>query len=68
MENIEYNRVTWYSKLLAIIVFLLIIPAVSFYLGRKYQETVSTVNPAGDTDFTTEAPTDLEPGGFPVEN
>ena len=35
--RIEWNKVTWYSKLVAIIVGLLIL-TLGFYLGIAYQE------------------------------
>jgi hypothetical protein len=41
--KIEWNRVTWYSKLLAVILFILVLPAWTFYLGMKYEETVIVV-------------------------
>src|SRR5690349_18913841 len=34
--KIEFNRVTWYSKLCAIILFLLLVPILCFYIGEKY--------------------------------
>ncbi len=45
--NIEWNRVTWYSKLLAVILFIGILPVLTFYIGSKYEETVIAVNEAG---------------------
>jgi len=35
--TIKYNKVTWYSKLLALILFV-ILPFIGFYLGMKYAE------------------------------
>jgi hypothetical protein len=35
--TIEFNKVTWYSKLLAVIVFLCVF-AVAFYLGKGFGE------------------------------
>lgn len=35
--RIRWNQVTWYSKLGAIIVFLGVVPALSFYVGQQYQ-------------------------------
>lgn len=37
---IEWNEITWYSKMAAILVFIGVLPAWSFYLGREYQKTV----------------------------
>lgn len=36
--QIQWNKVTWYSKLAAIIVFILIVPLLTFYIGMRYQE------------------------------
>jgi hypothetical protein len=38
--SIEFNKVTWYSKLGAVILFLLVVPVLTFYIGMKYQEVV----------------------------
>ena len=37
--NIEFNKVTWYSKLGAIILFLLFLPMLTFYIGMQYEKT-----------------------------
>jgi hypothetical protein len=34
--KIEWNRVTWYSKLSALIVFVVIFPVVTFAIGVQY--------------------------------
>jgi membrane-bound inhibitor of C-type lysozyme len=34
---IVFNKVTWYSRLLALILFLLILPALAFYIGMQYE-------------------------------
>ncbi|MBC7766839.1 hypothetical protein H7Y21_02505 [Arenimonas sp.] len=36
--QIQWNKVTWYSRLAAIILFILLIPMLTFYIGMKYQE------------------------------
>ncbi len=36
--QIEFNKVTWYSKLGALILFIFVIPSLTFYIGRKYEE------------------------------
>ncbi len=38
--HIEFNKVTWYSKLGALILFIIVIPLLTFYFGMKYQEIV----------------------------
>jgi len=42
---IEWNRVTWYSKLGAIILFLGVIPALCFYIGTQYEVIAVTATP-----------------------
>lgn len=37
--SIEFNKVTWYSKLLALIIFILF-PIIGFCLGMQYQKAV----------------------------
>jgi hypothetical protein len=37
-KGIVWNKVTWYSWTLAIIVFFFAIPALSFYIGMEYQK------------------------------
>lgn len=34
----KWNEVTWYSKLAAVIFFLGVFPALTFYIGTQYQE------------------------------
>ncbi len=43
-QSIEWNRITWYSRLWAIFVFLLVIPVVSFYIGTQYERTVEVLS------------------------
>ncbi len=43
---IVWNKVTWYSKLIAVILFLLVIPAWTFYIGMQYQKTVDVLGGA----------------------
>jgi hypothetical protein len=35
-----WNKVTWYSKLLAVIFFLCVLPVWTFFMGRWYEEAV----------------------------
>lgn len=41
--QIEFNKVTWYSKWGALILFLIVLPILTFYIGREYQKTVYVV-------------------------
>jgi hypothetical protein len=45
---IKWNEVTWYSRLGALILFLAVIPALSFYIGTQYELIVihPTINQA----------------------
>ena len=47
--KIEFNKVTWYSKLLALVLFLVVIPWLAFYIGEQYQ-IVKSQNFISDTD------------------
>lgn len=42
--NIQWNIVTWYSKLLAVIFFIIILPIWTFYLGMRYEEVVNVLS------------------------
>jgi len=37
--NIKWNEYTWYSKLLAVIFFILVLPVWTFYMGTRYEES-----------------------------
>ncbi len=41
--HMKWNEVTWYSKLGAIVLFIGIVPALSFYIGTQYELTQQTV-------------------------
>ena len=40
---IKFNQVTWYSKLAAAILFILVLPILTFYIGIQYQATMTIV-------------------------
>ena len=40
MAAMEWNEVTWYSRIIAILLFVGILPVLNFYIGVKYQETI----------------------------
>jgi hypothetical protein len=50
--KIQWNKVTWYSKLGAVIVFLFVIPFISFQIGRKYEQVQMSI----DTELSTLSP------------
>ena len=41
--HIQWNKVTWYSKLLALILFVAL-PFIGFYLGIKYEILLTAAN------------------------
>ncbi len=42
--KIKWNKYTWYSKLSAVIFFIGILPAWTFYLGTQYEKTIIAVD------------------------
>lgn len=51
--NIVWNRVTWYSRLLAVIFFVIVMPILAFYIGTIYEETKLSLE---TTAFSVVAP------------
>ncbi len=45
--NIIWNKVTWYSKLLAALFFIFVVPALTFYIGKQYEQTKDALKSAG---------------------
>jgi hypothetical protein len=43
MNNIQWNKVTWYSKLIALILFVAL-PFIGFYYGAQYGKIIGTIN------------------------
>jgi len=41
--TIEWNAITWYSRIATIVVFIGILPILNFYIGLKYQETTQAI-------------------------
>jgi hypothetical protein len=39
--QIKLHEVTWYSRLVAIILFFLVVPVVAFFIGKQYQQVYS---------------------------
>lgn len=55
--NIKWNTVTWYSKLLAAILFIGILPFLAFYIGIQYQKTKEVlVTPVYQNDTKVHTP------------
>jgi hypothetical protein len=42
-KGIQWTRVTWYSWWLAVFLFLFVLPALSFYVGMQYQQTLDVL-------------------------
>ena len=68
--KIKWNKYTWYSKMLAVIFFIGVMPVLSFYIGTQYQGALydaDYVTPTGPGDyFATHHPstaTSTDPGG-----
>jgi hypothetical protein len=40
--NIEWNQITWYSRLLTIVFFVGVLPALSFYVGYQLEALVAS--------------------------
>lgn len=57
--KIEWNKVTWYSKLVALMLFVTL-PSMGFYLGIQYQKAISpTTSSTSSTSIkTSEGSTD----------
>lgn len=53
--KIELNRVTWYSRLLAL-ALVIVLPFLGFWLGMKYQEAVSPSSSVVSSNPTTQPP------------
>lgn len=51
--KIKWNEVTWYSRLGAVILFIGVVPALSFYIGTKFQQKKdeTIINQLSETIF-----------------
>jgi uncharacterized protein YecT (DUF1311 family) len=63
--KIVFNKVTWYSKSLALIVVFIILPALTFCIGRQY-EAVSELQDGNNSQETYAEPAD--PDGYDEED
>jgi hypothetical protein len=55
MAKIQWNKVTWYSKLIALIIFV-IFPFVGFYWGTQYGEALQTLEQTSAPSVAATAP------------
>lgn len=53
MNTIKWNEVTWYSKLGAVILFIVVVPILTFYIGRSYQQLQEIRSMIVDVPATT---------------
>ncbi len=60
--KIEWTKVTWYSKLLAVILFLSIIPSLTFYIGRQYEITSASYSALAENQSVTLTVKKANPG------
>lgn len=51
--KIEFNKVTWYSRLTAEIVFLLVIPVLAFYIGRQFESVITLYDTSNSAIIST---------------
>lgn len=42
--DIQWNSVTWYSRLGALLFFLFVLPTLTFCIGREYEKTLQTIS------------------------
>lgn len=65
--TIVWNKVTWYSKLLAALFFIFVMPVIAFYIGNEYGVTRQTLkqyqsavlNPSGS--IVVPLPSNVQP-------
>ncbi len=58
---IEWNRVTWYSKLLAAIFLLGVFPALTFYIGTQYERVLIDLKQENNHGFSVAQIRDISP-------
>lgn len=49
--TIVWNKVTWYSKLLAAIFFIFVVPIITFYIGKAYENTRLSIKAFENTPY-----------------
>ena len=58
--TIVWNQVTWYSKLLAAIFFIFVVPLITFHIGKEYEKTQLIVQQV-NTNIPVLEEDDIEP-------
>ncbi len=62
--SIKFNEVTWYSKLGAIILFILVVPCLTFYIGRQYEATLAVTDNAESSGVAVSEYTKVSTGAI----
>ncbi|MBX4198349.1 hypothetical protein KW782_03385 [Candidatus Parcubacteria bacterium] len=55
--GIKLHEVTWYSKLAAILFFIVALPAFTFFLGREYERSIQLIS---DSESLNEHAVDVQ--------
>ncbi len=66
MKNIEFNKITWYSKLAAVILFIGALPAWTFYIGMQYEKTLDAIQAASFAGIYSTSENPAKSGGGAV--
>lgn len=64
---VKYNQVTWYSKLIALALFVAL-PFLGFWAGMKYQEAISVDSAPSTTTATSSANTNSATVKLNIDN
>jgi len=54
MNQIKWREYTWYSKLSALIFFVIVLPALTFYVGVQYEKTQNFLKEIAEYNSTRE--------------
>jgi uncharacterized protein YecT (DUF1311 family) len=65
-EKIQWNAVTWYSKLAAIIVLFALLPMLTFYIGNQYAQTKNIFTAGAESIVPVEEGTPVSSDGVDV--
>lgn len=49
--TVEWNTITWYSRLAAIVFFVGILPVLNFYIGVQYQQTTAALERSAEAQL-----------------
>ncbi len=57
LSTIEFNKVTWYSKLAALLFFIIVMPVWMFYVGVQYEKTILSLRESKKLEVLDYTPT-----------